>query len=496
MKHQEQSITVIVSFVDNFLNEIMWRSLVLLGLLFGFGSTKVSRRKNDRSIQVINQSKTHFEIYWVHPDTGDTVLMSDPYVPNGGDFNLNSFVGHEFEVREMRGNDGKCKEKKCRTTHYTVSENDEQIVTISPDYKAIFVDTKVKAQKEATVLIGECQARAKERIQKAGSDQTAALKAMEDLVGCVQDGVAERLEKVNEDIAFQASIRKDIAAQLENYTCIDDKMESSKDIDTYQWRYKDGISRTVHVKHERPASRIHVIDNFINEDECQAMEEAAARTLHRATVADGKGGSKFSENRKAMQAGIQVPWNKEAEGDPITRISRRVYDYTNHVLGLDIKENGQEDLMSIQYFGRGLNDTEPDQYTPHCDGDCTGLPHKSGTRMATMVMYCTVADRGGHTNFRNSGVHVKPEKGNGVFFSYIDPETRVMDTGFTEHSGCPVYEGQKKIVTQWIRLGVDDQNPWDSFNTLGIKRSEMQVKYINSDYEDYDDDDDKANDEL
>ncbi len=40
-----------------------------------------------------------------------------------------------------------------------------------------------------------------------------------------------------------------------------------------------------------------------------------------------------------------------------------------------------------------------------------------------------------------------------------------MDSGFTEHSGCPVYEGEKKIVTQWIRLGVDNDNPWDSFNT-------------------------------
>ena len=52
-----------------------------------------------------------------------------------------------------------------------------------------------------------------------------------------------------------------------------------------------------------------------------------------------------------------------------------------------------------------------------------------------------------------------------IFFSYIDPETKLMDTGFTEHSGCPVFSGEKKIVTQWIRLGVDDENTWDSFNT-------------------------------
>lgn len=50
-----------------------------------------------------------------------------------------------------------------------------------------------------------------------------------------------------------------------------------------------------------------------------------------------------------------------------------------------------------------------------------------------------------------------------------------MDTGFTEHSGCPVFEGEKKIVTQWIRLGVDDENPWDSFNTLGVKYKDIEA---------------------
>jgi hypothetical protein len=51
-----------------------------------------------------------------------------------------------------------------------------------------------------------------------------------------------------------------------------------------------------------------------------------------------------------------------------------------------------------------------------------------------------------------------------------------MDTGFTEHSGCPVFEGHKKIVTQWIRLGVDSENPWDSFNTLGIKIKDVEMQ--------------------
>jgi hypothetical protein len=49
---------------------------------------------------------------------------------------------------------------------------------------------------------------------------------------------------------------------------------------------------------DRPASRVHVIENFISPEECEAMEEAAKPKLHRATVADGKGGSHLSEHRK------------------------------------------------------------------------------------------------------------------------------------------------------------------------------------------------------
>jgi hypothetical protein len=384
---------------------------------------------------------------------------------------LDSYIGHEFVVREKPTRKQECANQTCRQAFFTVTPNDNQLVRLDINFEARVEDNQVKARQQATNIVKECQTVATRRMTEAGVKADAVL---QDLVACVERGVAQTLEVTQEEIAFQAGVRTTIAATLENYTCADDTLESTNDIDTTVWNSeKDGIQRLVHIKHERPASRIHVIEKFIDREECKAMEEAATATLHRATVADGKGGSRLSENRKAMQAGIKVDWSKEEAGDPIARLSRRVYDYANHVLGLDIKEHGQEDLMSIQYEGRGRNDESPDRYTPHCDGDCNGLPHKYGTRMATMVVYCDVADSGGHTNFRNAGVHVKPEMGNAIFFSYIDPKSLIMDTGFTEHSGCPVFEGHKKIVTQWIRYGVDTENPWDSFNTLGIKISEM-----------------------
>ena len=266
---------------------------------------------------------------------------------------------------------------------------------MTADIECNFVDNKVKARQEAGDLVSDCHERALAKVSgttAASPDDVS--EAMKDLVNCVQGGVATRLEEIQEEIAFQSTIRKGIAGQLENYTCLDDGVNSSDPVSEKMWihdRDPDGGKRRVSIMHDRPSSKIHVIQNFILPAECKAMDDTARASLHRATVADGRGGSQLSENRKAMQAGITVQWDKEAQGDPIARLSRRVYDYTNDVLGLDISEDGQEDLMSIQYFGRGLNDTEPDRYTPHCDGDCTGMKHKHGTRMATMVMYCDVS---------------------------------------------------------------------------------------------------------
>ena len=331
------------------------------------------------------------------------------------------------------------------------------VIFIKEGIQVEHTDSKTIANKSASKLLDECRTTAKKQLAAEGADASSILESLSE---CVQKGIASEIERANEEVSFQAEIRKKIADPWENYTCVDEGVNATEAKKETKWRGKD-----VGIMIDRPASKIHTIQNFLTKEECQAVEDAAAPRLHDATVADGSGGSELSENRKAKQAGIKVHWNKEKDGDLIARLSRRVYDYVNHVLPFDIKENGQEDLMSIQYFGRGPDEEKPDRYMPHCDGDCTGLDFKPGNRMATIVMYCEIPNVGGATRFRNSNIHINPKKYAATFFSYIDPVSMKMDSGFTEHSGCPVVEGEKKIVTQWVRLGVDDANPWNSFNT-------------------------------
>eukprot|EP00584_Thalassiosira_punctigera_P011839 CAMPEP_0172548106 /NCGR_PEP_ID=MMETSP1067-20121228/17488_1 /TAXON_ID=265564 ORGANISM="Thalassiosira punctigera, Strain Tpunct2005C2" /NCGR_SAMPLE_ID=MMETSP1067 /ASSEMBLY_ACC=CAM_ASM_000444 /LENGTH=440 /DNA_ID=CAMNT_0013335293 /DNA_START=289 /DNA_END=1611 /DNA_ORIENTATION=+ len=424
-----------------------------------------------RSIQIMNESGRRVDIHWIHPDTGEMVLQSDPDVLNGASMDLNSYVGHTFQVRELPAKKtGVCagEDEICRIDHFTVNSNVDQVLFIKEGISVEHSDSKTIANKSASKLLDDCKSTAKRQLSQIdGVDADASASILEELAACVQKGIAKEIEMANEEVAFQAEIRKKMADSWENYTCADEAVNATEPKKDDWWG-----GRKVRVMIDRPASKIHTIENFLTAEECMAVEEAARPRLHDATVADGSGGSHLSDSRKAKQAGIKVNWQKEADGDPIARLSRRVYDYVNHILPFGIKENGQEDLMSIQYFGRGPDDEAPDRYMPHCDGDCNGLDFKPGNRMATIVMYCEMPKVGGATNFRNSGVHIKPKQYSATFFSYIDSVTMKMDDGFTEHSGCPVVEGEKKIVTQWVRLGVDDKNPWNSFNTLGIKYSD------------------------
>ena len=117
-----------------------------------------------------------------------------------------------------------------------MSANNEQVARIKNDFTVEFVDNKIKAQIEAGSLMQICQEKAKKRILDAGSDEEKSMKAVDDLLACVEGGVAVALEKVNEEIAFQSSVRKEIAAGLENYTCTDDTLNSTNDVETSVWR--------------------------------------------------------------------------------------------------------------------------------------------------------------------------------------------------------------------------------------------------------------------
>lgn len=239
------------------------------------------------------------------------------------------------------------------------------VIFVLPGIEVDHSDTKTIAEKSATKILDACRDVAKQSLA-SNPDKSEAI--LEELSTCVENGVAKQIEIANEEIRFQTEIRTDISDMLEDYTCYDEKLETSEPKSSSVWK-----GHKVDIMLDRPAAKIHYIHDFANQEECEAVKNEAQDDLNDATVADGEGGSEIDESRKAKQAGIEVDWENEASGDPIAFLSRKVYNYVNHVLPFKISEKGQEDLMSIQYFGRGIDDEAPDRYRPHCDGGESGL---------------------------------------------------------------------------------------------------------------------------
>ncbi len=435
---------------------------------------EVMSHDKSRKIEIINESGKKLVVDWIDPRTGESVPIS-PDFSHGAKQTFDTFVNHTFAIHEpstspscgsMNGDD-------CGVQFVTVTENINQVTIVKEGLVVAHQDTATRAEYEASLTLEHCRQAAKDDVAR-GYQMNAV---MNELTACLEDAATDLMKQKNDEIAFESKIRMDISALLENHTCADPLRETTPPKEIRSWTHEDkpgqNVTRQVFILHDRPDSQIHALGDFISQEECDAITEAAAKKLHRGTVADGAGGSRLSEHRKAWQAGIKVNWEKEKDGDLIARVMRRVYDYTNNAVHYNLTIDGQEDLMSIQYFGKGKDSIEsPDQYRPHCDGDCDGLPHKAGGRVATMVMYCNAPELGGGTNFQNANVFVKPQVGAAAFFSYLNAKTMYKEKEFTSHSGCPVIEGTKRIAVHWMRVGVDAENPWDSFNTLTIKRGE------------------------
>lgn len=134
----------------------------------------------------------------------------------------------------------------------------------------------------------------------------------------------------------------------------------------------------------------------------------------------------------------------------------------NYHAHFNLLPEGQEGLTVIQY-------NPGDEYTPHCDGSCDGGQYRPKGRVATAVLYCRTADVGGATTFSKADVFVRPTPGMAVFFSYKSPTSNKMDEGYTEHSGCPIVEGEKWIATAWLREGVHAGETHEKYDPEGAK---------------------------
>jgi prolyl 4-hydroxylase len=201
-------------------------------------------------------------------------------------------------------------------------------------------------------------------------------------------------------------------------------------------RLLDLGDRVVQVLAQMQSPRMAVFGQFLSEEECNALIDAARPRMQRSlTVQTVTGGDELNADRTSNGM-----FFRRGESEVVARVEARIARLLNWPV-----ENG-EGLQVLQYRPGA-------EYKPHYDYFDPGEPgtanivRRGGQRVATVVMYLNDPVRGGGTTFPDVGLEVAPQRGNAVYFSYDRPHPATR----TLHGGAPVLEGEKWVATKWLR---------------------------------------------
>nr|WP_321167588.1 2OG-Fe(II) oxygenase [uncultured Roseateles sp.] len=205
---------------------------------------------------------------------------------------------------------------------------------------------------------------------------------------------------------------------------------------THSWL--DGGDRQIRVacRSERP--QVLVLDGVLSNEECDEVVRRAGDKLRRSTIVDPQTGR---EEVIAARSSEGTYFNL-CEDEFITRLDQRIARLMGHPLA-----HG-EGLQILRYGVGGEYRPHHDYFPPEDPGSAPHLA-QGGQRVATLVVYLNDVPAGGATAFPDAGLHVLPRKGSAVMFRYVDALGRLDP--LTLHAGEPVTEGEKWIMTKWVR---------------------------------------------
>lgn len=336
------------------------------------------------------------------------------------------------------------------------------VITVYPNMRIVHEDNKSRARDQAKKILQAC------KLQMESNETIKALpmdERMQALAHCMESNVNATLKELQEEIDFQSKVRNQIGSRLGSYACQDVNFTATESKENKTWTF-DSKVHPLRVYHDRASSLVALVENFATPQQCQAVLDHAAKTesgsggrgLQYVDGANGlyanKGSVKLDPT--ILQQQQKGGWLKSE--DHVHSLARKMYAFANEYLKIDEADlaplSVQEDLFVLHYAAASDSDATKHRYEPHCDGPCTGGDYKPGERIATMIIYCDVPTKGGATHFSQTGIHIKPETGSALFFSYLDPATMEVDTGFSEHQGCQVIEGDKRIISHKFRSGI------------------------------------------
>jgi prolyl 4-hydroxylase len=202
--------------------------------------------------------------------------------------------------------------------------------------------------------------------------------------------------------------------------------------------FVDAEGHAIDVLARYKTPEIVVFGNVLSWEECQELIVRAQPKMERSTIVNSQSGARDIIPHRTSDG----TFFKRGEDDFILSIEKRLAALMNEPF-----EHG-EGIQVLNYKVGGEYRPHYDYFPPEQPGSKVHTG-ESGQRVATLIVYLNDVPSGGETIFPQAGVSVLPKLGNGVYFKYMN--SRQQLDSMSLHGGEPVRQGEKWIITKWVR---------------------------------------------
>lgn len=429
-------------------------AIALLAVTCGGNRQKLLQQNKGLDIVFVNEYAEEYELFWLGTEGPASMGTIEP---RGGTLNMNTYPGHSFGWRQVAADAETCTSDLLEGRVTARRGMERHVLGAEPVVRDVDARKREQERDDAfpAKFINSAAFDMDLTPPGGGAAETVAAGASVE-IEVKRGDLLDWTRRSDGELLYRSVIefynQRRHAFKWETHTdlCAEATPASAP---VRVAKYADPTDgRDVEVRVLREDPYIAYLPNWTTGDECADMEAQAKRVgLSDAQVF---GERTVIADRRAMSANLN--WR---EGDPTAvtnRLIERAFAFARDQRNYTLVAGGfQEPLNFIQYAVAG-------EYRPHCDGVCHRSKYAPGGRVATLIHYCKAATVGGATVFPTAGLKVQPEDGSAVLFAY-KRDDGFMDDGNTQHTGCLVREGDKQIVTMWMRENVSHATPWSDF---------------------------------
>lgn len=193
-----------------------------------------------------------------------------------------------------------------------------------------------------------------------------------------------------------------------------------------------------------PGLELHVLDDFLDEPECEALINTIRQQLRPSTLSSAESDQTFRTSRTCDLGEINAPL--------IGDIDRRICQ----LVGID---SSYTEILQGQYYEVGERFKA---HTDYFEAHEIGAESHMGQRTYTMMIYLNDVPEGGETEFPRVGATFTPKRGRALIWSSLKKDGRPNIKSL--HEAHPVKAGYKAVITKWFRVK-SSRNPGPAMRT-------------------------------